>query len=137
VEPVWKFYPQLLLEGMIKHAKVAFAAWQVFRIYRHVTASSHVPYTDQTMTVVSDDDPQKLGLFTHNKSARDAVDHARKIKLPHRRNRLPQFRSPKVQVRSAAGRYKSISRPDLPRERPFSVILWIARNHTQIIKEIY
>jgi hypothetical protein len=32
------------------------------------------------MTAVSDDDPQKLDLFTHNKSARDAVDHARKVK---------------------------------------------------------
>jgi radical SAM superfamily enzyme YgiQ (UPF0313 family) len=81
VESIWKFYPRLVLELTIKHAKVAFAAWQIFRIYRRVAASSHVPYTDQAMQAVSDEDPQKLDLFTHNKSARDAVDHARKIKI--------------------------------------------------------
>jgi hypothetical protein len=33
------------------------------------------------MTPVSDDETQRFELFTHNKSARDAVDHARKIKI--------------------------------------------------------
>jgi hypothetical protein len=33
------------------------------------------------MTPVSDDETQTLELFTHNKSAREAVDRARKIKL--------------------------------------------------------
>ena len=79
VESIWRFYPRLVLELTIKHARVAFAAWQIFRIYRRVAASSHIPYTDQAMTAVTDDDTQKLELFTHNKSARDAVDHARKI----------------------------------------------------------
>ena len=32
------------------------------------------------MTPVSDDDTQTLELFTHNLSAREAVDHARKVK---------------------------------------------------------
>ena len=81
VESIWRFYPRLVLELTIKHARVAFAAWQIFRIYRRVAASSHIPYTDQAMTAVTDDDTQKLELFTHNKSARDAVDHARKIKI--------------------------------------------------------
>ena len=81
VESVWRFYPRLAWEVTIKHAKVAFAAWQVFRIYRRVATSSHIPYADQAMTAVSDDDKHKLDLFTHNKSARDAVDHARKIKI--------------------------------------------------------
>ena len=80
VESIWRFYPRLVLELTIKHARVAFAAWQIFRIYRRVAASSHIPYTDQAMTAVTDDDTQKLELFTHNKSARDAVDHARKIR---------------------------------------------------------
>src|SRR5947199_728696 len=81
VESIWRFYPRLVLELIIKHARVAFAAWQIFRIYRRVAASSHIPYTDQAMTAVIDDDTQTLDLFTHNKSARDAVDHARKIKI--------------------------------------------------------
>jgi radical SAM superfamily enzyme YgiQ (UPF0313 family) len=80
IEPVWKFYPQLTWEVIVKHARVAAAAWRIFRIYRRVAAGAHIPYTDQAMTPVSDDETQRLELFTHNKSAREAVDHARKIK---------------------------------------------------------
>jgi radical SAM superfamily enzyme YgiQ (UPF0313 family) len=81
IEPVWKFYPQLAWEVIVKHARVTGAAWRIFRIYRRVAAGAHIPYTDQAMTPVSDDETQRLELFTHNKSARDAVDHARKIKI--------------------------------------------------------
>jgi hypothetical protein len=81
VEPVWKFYPQLTWEVIVKHARVAAAAWRIFRIYRRVAAGAHIPYTDQAMTPVSDDETQALELFTQNKSARDAVDRARKIKM--------------------------------------------------------
>jgi radical SAM superfamily enzyme YgiQ (UPF0313 family) len=81
IEPVWKFYPQLTWEVIAKHARVANAAWRMFRIYRRVVASAHIPYTDQAMTPVADDETQRLELFTHNKSARDAVDHARRIKM--------------------------------------------------------
>ena len=81
IEPVWKFYPQLTWEVIAKHARVAAAVWRMFRIYRRVAASVHIPYTDQAMTPVADDETQRLELFTHNKSARDAVDHARRIKM--------------------------------------------------------
>ena len=60
---------------------IALLAWEIFRTYRRVAASAHIPYTDQAMIPVSEDDTQKLELFTHSKSARDAVDHARKIKI--------------------------------------------------------
>jgi radical SAM superfamily enzyme YgiQ (UPF0313 family) len=80
IEPVWKFYPQLTWEVIVKHARVAAAAWRIFRIYRRVAAGAHIPYNDQAMTPVSEDETQTLELFTHNKSAREAVDHARKIK---------------------------------------------------------
>src|SRR5262249_18139361 len=81
IEPVWKFYAQLTREVIVKHARVAAAAWRIFRIYRRVSADAHIPYTDQAMTPVSEDETQTLELFTHNKSAREAVDHARKIKI--------------------------------------------------------
>jgi hypothetical protein len=80
LEPMWRFYPSLAAEFLIKHARVAAAAWGIFRIYRRVAASAKIPYTDQAMTPVSEDETQTLELFTHNKSAREAVDHARKIK---------------------------------------------------------
>jgi hypothetical protein len=80
IEPVWRFYPQLTWQVVIKHVRVATAAWRIFRIYRRVSAGAHIPYTDQAMTPVRDDDAQRFELFTHNKSAREAVDRARKIK---------------------------------------------------------
>jgi len=81
VESVWRFYPQLTWEVIVKHARVAAAACRIFRIYRRVAAGAQMPYTDQSMTPVSDDETQRLELFTHNKSAREAVDRARKIKM--------------------------------------------------------
>ena len=80
VEPVWRFYPRVAWEFAVKHARVAAAAWSIFRIYRRVAKSASVPYTDQAMTPVTDDETQTFELFTHNKSAREAVDHARKVK---------------------------------------------------------
>jgi hypothetical protein len=65
---------------LVKHARIARSAWTIFRIYRRVAADAHLPYTDQAMTPVSEAETQTLGLFTHNRLARDAVDHARKIK---------------------------------------------------------
>ena len=52
----------------------------IFRIYRRVAKSADVPYADQAMTPVTEDEMQTFELFTHNKSAREAVDHARKVK---------------------------------------------------------
>jgi hypothetical protein len=79
-EPVWTFYPTLAWEFLDKHTRVAAAAFGIFRIYRRVAATKHLPYSDQAMTPVRDDDTETLEQFTHNQSARDAVDHARKIK---------------------------------------------------------
>src|ERR1700741_890175 len=80
VEPAWTFYPALVLEMLVKHVRVAKAAWGIFRIYRKVAKSKDVPYSDQAMQPVSEDDTSTLELFTHNQSAREAVDHARKVK---------------------------------------------------------
>jgi hypothetical protein len=80
VEPMWKFYPVCAAEFVVKHARVAAAAFGIYRIYRHVAKSANVPYMDQAMQPVSEDDTQTLELFTHNQSAREAVDHAKKVK---------------------------------------------------------
>ena len=81
IEPMWKFYPLQTWEIIIKHARVVAAAWRIFRIYRRVAAGAQIPYNDQAMTPVTEDETQTLELFTHNKSAREAVDHARRIKI--------------------------------------------------------
>jgi hypothetical protein len=80
LEPAWSFYPSAAFDFLVKHARIAAAAWRIYRIYRRVAASAAVPYTDQAMTPVSEDETQTFELFTQNKSARDAVDHARKVK---------------------------------------------------------
>ena len=78
--PAWRFYPGYAAEFLVKHARVAAAAWSIYRIYRRVAADAGAPYSDQAMTPVSEGDTETLELFTHNKSAREAVDHARKVK---------------------------------------------------------
>jgi radical SAM superfamily enzyme YgiQ (UPF0313 family) len=80
IEPVWSFYPTLAWEFVTKHARVAAAAWQIFRIYRRVAASKDLPYADLAMTPVSEEEIETLELFTHNQSAREAVSHAQKIR---------------------------------------------------------
>jgi radical SAM superfamily enzyme YgiQ (UPF0313 family) len=81
VEPAWRFYPGLFWEFAVKHARLARKAWRIYRIYRAVAADPNaMAYTDQAMTPVADDETDNLALFTHNQSAREAVDHARKVK---------------------------------------------------------
>jgi hypothetical protein len=79
VEPAWRFYPGLVWEFIVKQARFAYAAWRLYRIYRAVAAEPG-GYTDQAMAPVADLAAESLELFTHNQAARDAVDHARKVK---------------------------------------------------------
>src|SRR5262245_379252 len=81
VEPVWQFYPKLAWELLAKTGKVALYSWRIYRIYRRVISDPNgMSYTDQALTPVTEEDTEHLELFTQNKAARDAVDHARKIK---------------------------------------------------------
>jgi hypothetical protein len=81
IEPVWRFYPWLAWDFLTKHARIAAYAWRIVRIYRRVAADRNgAAYTDQAMTPVTEDETENLELFTHNASARAAVDHARKVK---------------------------------------------------------
>jgi hypothetical protein len=79
VEPAWRFYPHLVWEFAVKQARFAYEGWRLYRIYRSVAAEPP-GYTDQAMAPVVDEEEDSLELFTHNKAARDAVDHARKVK---------------------------------------------------------
>jgi len=79
VEPAWRFYPHLVWEFAVKQARFAYEWWRLYRIYRSVAAEPP-GYTDQAMAPVVDEEEDRLELFTHNKAARDAVDHARKVK---------------------------------------------------------
>ena len=78
--PAWRFFPWLAWDFLAKHARLAGAAWRILRIYRRVARSAGRPYTDLAMSPVTEDETATLELFTHNKSAREAVDHARKVR---------------------------------------------------------
>jgi hypothetical protein len=79
VEPAWRFYPNLVWEFAVKQARFAYHYWRLYRIYRTVAAEPP-GYTDQAIAPVIDKEEGSLELFTHNQAARDAVDHARKVK---------------------------------------------------------
>jgi radical SAM superfamily enzyme YgiQ (UPF0313 family) len=78
LEPAWRFYPGLLWGFIEKQARFAYAYWRLYRIYRAVAAEP-AGYTDQAIAPVAEDE-ESLELFTHNQSARDAVDHLRRLK---------------------------------------------------------
>jgi len=81
IEPAWRFYRDLVREFIVKQARFACHGWRLYRIYRSVAAEANdMTNTDQAMAPVADADEDNLQLFTHNKAARDAVHHARKVK---------------------------------------------------------
>ena len=81
VEPAWRFYPHLVWEFAVKQARFAYHGWRLYRIYRSVAAEpAGIDHADLAMASVIDEDSEHLELFTHNQAARDAVDHARKVK---------------------------------------------------------
>jgi radical SAM superfamily enzyme YgiQ (UPF0313 family) len=81
-EPAWSFYLRYAAELVTKHARLARHAFRLYRIYRRVPSDPQaLRYTDLAMTPVDDDEAARLEMFTHTKAARDAVDHARKVKM--------------------------------------------------------
>jgi radical SAM superfamily enzyme YgiQ (UPF0313 family) len=81
VERRLTFYPRLVGETFGKLGRFLLQLWRIGRIFRRVAKDPNgLAYTDLAMTPVTEDDAENLELFTHNKAARDAVDHARKIK---------------------------------------------------------
>jgi len=81
VEPLWLFYPRCIGEFVAKLCRLVPAIWRIARIYRRVANDPKGPlYTDLALTPVAEAETDTLELFTQNKAARDAVDHARKVK---------------------------------------------------------
>jgi radical SAM superfamily enzyme YgiQ (UPF0313 family) len=80
LEPIWRFYPQVCWDFLVKHVRLGRHAWRIWRIYRRVASdTTGASYSDQAMMPVTDDDLEHLELFTQHQAARDAVVHARKV----------------------------------------------------------
>ena len=81
VESVWRFYPKLAAEIVVKTARIFAHGWSIYWTYRRVAAEPNgMNYTDLAMTPVTDDETDHLEMFTQNDAARHAVDHIHKVK---------------------------------------------------------
>src|SRR5262249_46368250 len=78
IEPAWRFYPGLVREFIVKQARFAYAYWRLYRNYRAVAAEP-AGYTDHAIRPVTAEE-ESLELFNHHQSARDAVDHLRRVR---------------------------------------------------------
>jgi len=80
IEPVWSFYPRWAWK-FAKNSlyELRLLAWLLFTVQRIYGDKNRYAYTDQALTPVTDDEPEKLELFTHSEAARESVKHARKI----------------------------------------------------------
>jgi hypothetical protein len=80
IEPVWSFYPKWAWK-FAKNSlyELQLLAWLLFTVQRIYGDKNRYAYVDQALTPVTDDEPEKLELFTHSEAARESVKHARKI----------------------------------------------------------
>jgi hypothetical protein len=80
IEPAWSFYPKLAAEFAVKSARaVRLALWLSMTMRRIKKDPNRLAYTDLALTPVTDDEEDRLALFTHTDIARNAVEHARKV----------------------------------------------------------
>jgi hypothetical protein len=80
VESIWSFYPKYAVDFMRKFSRaVRLLLWLHATNRRLQKDPNRYAYTDLAMTPVTDDETEKLELFTHSDAARQAVAHAHKI----------------------------------------------------------
>jgi len=80
VEAVWSFYPKFAWNFVTKFSRaLRLLLWIQTTTRRIQKDPGRYLYTDQAMTPVTDDETERLELFTHSDAARQAVEHAHKI----------------------------------------------------------
>jgi hypothetical protein len=80
IESVWTFYPKLLWEIVVKHARYGARWLDLERMRRRaIKEAERAPYIDQALMPVTEDETDTLEMFTHNESARSEVVHTRKV----------------------------------------------------------
>ena len=80
VEPIWSFYPKFAWNFVTKFSRaLRLLLWIQMTNRRVQKDPGRTLYTDQAMTPVTDDETERLELFTHSDAARQAVEHAHKI----------------------------------------------------------
>ena len=80
IEPIWSFYPNFAWDFVSKTTRaLRLLLWLHLTKRRILKDPARYSYMDQALTPVSDDETEKLDLFTHSDTARQAVAHAHKI----------------------------------------------------------
>ncbi len=80
IEPIWSFYPRFAWEFVSKTTRaLRLLLWLHLTKRRILKDPARYSYMDQALTPVSDDETEKLDLFTHSDTARQAVAHVHKI----------------------------------------------------------
>jgi hypothetical protein len=80
IEPIWSFYPKYAWNFVSKYSRaVRLLLWLHFTNKRVQSDPNRYSYMDPAMTPVTEDETEKLELFTHSDAARQAVAHAHKI----------------------------------------------------------
>ena len=80
VEPIWVFYPKYFWSFAKNSAReLALALWLIKTARRIYKDKNRYAYTDQALTPVTDDETEKLELFTHSEAARESVKHVQKV----------------------------------------------------------
>jgi hypothetical protein len=79
IEPAWSFYPKYIADLVAKTARlVGHIAWLQLTNRRVRAEHRRNPYMDQALTPVAAEETETLELFTHNESARAAVERAKR-----------------------------------------------------------
>src|SRR5262245_51560377 len=80
IEPVWSFYAKYAAELLTKTAReIRLAYWLGMTARRIRKDPNQLAYTDRALTSVSEHEEETFDLYTHNETARHAVEHARKV----------------------------------------------------------
>jgi Radical SAM superfamily len=80
IEPIWSFYPKYAGNFVSKYFRAVRLLLWLHRTNRRLQRDpNRYRYTDVAMTPVTEDETERLDLFTHSDAARQAVAHVHKI----------------------------------------------------------
>jgi hypothetical protein len=80
IESIWQFYPKYARDFVAKYSRAVRLLLWLHRTNRRIQSGpNRYQYMDQAMTPVTDDETERLELFTHSDAARQAVAQARKV----------------------------------------------------------
>src|SRR3954466_13976037 len=80
VEQDADFWPKTIWRGFATQGRLLRHWLKLERMRRAIARDpNRMSYTDEALAPVTDDEEERLEIFTHNEGARHAVEHARKV----------------------------------------------------------